>query len=1021
MDSTLAADIILGTYDHDRFKPFWLGGPQHALLGYVHARAVRGQSEACCMAILLHAANSMRREDKKFPYANLMAWHGRTWPAAVRRLPKALVAANWIDRIASSSYSMFGEDEDSKGLHTYLDQWRPSAQNPFSRLPQYDRSVVCGRTFRDVGNGGEYAANLFRPALLSPGEKAQWQGLVRALLAELRGDDARAGGPDAVALYEQLASAMRAMTPDQAERLAAAYSVFGERTYPHPNDTSLKLHTKLAANLYHLLLTNMPDASPLAGLGLETMTSAETGPWYDADNAQVQTQCLRALLGMMGGSVVTIRLAGIEDRFRSAVRLDDLQGAKLLADRVRHAFKRRMCRSLGFDTASASTAADGLTLPDLLCLSESRFSLTYLLPQAYVRGDRPLLKRLYELYDASLYDTVTDPASVPPGGRSDLPLLGHLTADIARVLDDAGETLVLKPTAEGILEGLRAMTPAFGIGDVQADAERAGREEDFGKALVAAYAASQRAVESGGMSDDIWRVVQLMDEAAEDDEPICSSTGAAPAWTELSDHAYGRKEPKVEGLQQYFHAFRAEGEELSQACVAMRALAQGLTQVEALDELITGAFEAETGAVKLKYGGQSSGKAPVPPLLQPRPRIRRSDGLVDLNVAYVRVRSEIGAQPDGVEVETLSDDAADRRVDPLIRFPSVTYAADANGNVAMLTLRPTAALYEDHVLDDAFVRIVGDQDESYAGLLASADLRRLYFNPGPTREPVDPAAMRLLRAELSRVPAHLARVLQRQQTISAFFALLPQRLEAAGVRVLTLEHEHPVGRYLLPAEALATALDVLDRAICLDLLGVNGADLGLDDAEAMSDPKGCNVLGSGRVEGQRRARLRRLLAAYVQDILSGSAIIFKHKQALYLMLRAEERLQGRIERKPVLSMALSDMRGTLVDRSPLHAQYAFADWDRVQAVTDSVDRRSISGLAYDWDQYDQFATAPTEEPVEHEKQRAAMEQLVRARWTNRICGADVRKGATADWFALADAAERPVVDAAFLLMRAARG
>ena len=64
-------------------------------------------------------------------------------------------------------------------------------------------------------------------------------------------------------------------------------------------------------------------------------------------------------------------------------------------------------------------------------------------------------------------------------------------------------------------------------------------------------------------------------------------------------------------------------------------------------------------------------KIPLPPLLNRVADIESSDDLLDLNACYVRIRDEGNA------------------ADPLIRFPSVTYAADRNSNVAMITLRAT--------------------------------------------------------------------------------------------------------------------------------------------------------------------------------------------------------------------------------------------------------------------------------------------------------------------------------------------
>ena len=91
-----------------------------------------------------------------------------------------------------------------------------------------------------------------------------------------------------------------------------------------------------------------------------------------------------------------------------------------------------------------------------------------------------------------------------------------------------------------------------------------------------------------------------------------------------------------------------------------------------------------------------------------------------------------------------------------------------------------------------------------SGLCAYQDLAYYYFN-------LDKVSLDDKRIEeLKNIPAHLARVLQRQRTITHFFEILPRRLEAAGIRVLTLENRFPVGRLLVPADTLSRTLDVLD-------------------------------------------------------------------------------------------------------------------------------------------------------------------------------------------------------------------
>lgn len=718
---------------------------------------------------------------------------------------------------------------------------------------------------------------------------------------------------------------------------------------------------------------------------------------------------------LLAANVVTIRLSGIEERFLSAVRLDDLQGAKLLADRVRYALKQRICGDLfGFGALPAMESCDGQTLADLLCLSEDRFSLTYLVPAAC--GDEArLLQRLYELYQRSLEDVVDRDG--PPiaadkgeGKATTAPLLVYLAADIGRTLDDAGVADpsirgALMPSREELLAGLRVILPAIGMAPVTIVAPPQGqiKPETIGQALVLAYQIARKAAESGQAplaAAEALAATLMKEEVKEETKEkkekmvVCSVSGVSPAWTMLADYAYGRNgKPHIELLQQYFHTSRVEQEELSQATVALRALAQGVAEAPLLKQFVaTTALPDAKGSYPLRYQAASvgAGRLALPPFLEQKGAIKRGDGLVDLNAAYVRVRRE-GAV-DG---------------DPLIRFPSVSYGADGMGNVAMITLRPTEALYEDQHFTGDFMEQVVQGVTAWAELQAYKDLRTYYFNGDA---PIDGT----LRQELCRIPAHLARVLQRQQSVTTFFDRLPLRLEAAGVRVLTLEERFPVGRYLVPADQLTEALDVLDLALCLDLLGVHADDLRLDDdARAMKELCTYNVRKGDREESQREWRqlLRGFLTAYVPHLLVGTTLLFKQKQALYLMLRAEQRLHHQVATQPVLAMALADMRGTLIDRGQIHGEFGFGQWSEILAATQQLDRRSLDGLVQDRLRADRLGESE------------AMDAWVQDRWINRLSGADIKKRASRELWPMGSADEdaQEKAKVVHFLLRASRG
>lgn len=987
MNQDVMADLILGTYEHDLFKPFWLGNEQHSQIGYALLRTVNPHRPLRSVAILLHtnfAANLA-----------LLTADGEAGP-------QVLAAAPAIDRTASASYSLLGEgssqavgeaddmltvspqtsQEQPKLAYQQIEEfWGTSVQNVFSRLPVWSAALGQGRVFAPPNQqGGTYVATQFRP-------------LYRNL---------NQGTPAKVAkntMLHDVCSNFGTINEDQSNLLAAVYPQFAERTYPHANDTVLAYHTRFAANLYHLYLQNLPNSHPQRTAQLV---------------ADQEATAVESVLPLLSTYVCQIRLSGLETYFTNAVRLDDLQGAKLLADRIRYMLKRQLCTTFGLADQAEESAYDGTTIADLLCISESRFTLTYLVPAALAADTDALSALLYGCYQRAIQDVVTKPypLAVQPEARAPQPLLAFLYSDVQRALRRAprGKDVTLTPSESELREGLEVFLPTFAIAYVDGAPEGSKQlEEEYGKKLVAAYHQVQN--DPGLMPATVG--AQLAQMAALDETvALCTSTGAAKAWAELSNYVYGwHGHPQVAQLQEYFHDFRGstveEPEEISQIVAAMRGLAHGAAQESALDQMVRAeALPATAGqatAWRLHYQPSTTPQLSLPPLLQRAATLRTNDDLCDLNVAYVRVRSNLDSeQPEAT-------------TDPLIRFPSVTYAADRNSNVALISLRPTEAVYRDQLMPNHLVCAVDGSTESFAlfgsngqvlddELRAYQDLYTYYFNLGDKGKDVG------LRTELMKIPAHLARVLQRQATISAFFATLHLRLQAAGVRSLKLEDRFPVGRYLVPADQLVRALDVLDRSLCLDLLAVNGTDLGLDDVSAMTQPATYNVLAGSN--GAPVDELHRFLTSYIPPILTGTTMLFKHKQALYLMLRAEERLQRQIQPAPVFSMGLIDMRGTLIDRGQIHGGYTFADWANVADTVRRVDRHSLDALAHDADWAQRWSTTVNgaDEPLQ---------KLVESRWTNRTQAADARRRKMPT--DLANKKNKWLRDAAYYLVRAQHG
>lgn len=353
-----------------------------------------------------------------------------------------------------------------------------------------------------------------------------------------------------------------------------------------------------------------------------------------------------------------------------------------------------------------------------------------------------------------------------------------------------------------------------------------------------------------------------------------------------------------EYLQKATYTFRDEPEALCISCIGRRVLAHGEVGVDALAEMVTlgGDDRLEAKAI---------GNLSLPPGLVQSSVCRPGD-FVDLGAAFARRKREA---PDRLEL-----------------FPTVGYAADHNSNVALISLAPTDRLYKKldfSPLAGEAVRPRSDRDLLRRDL--NAYVAKFYRQVG--KRSGEDLARQVVVAE-----AHVARVLERIRRLEQFFLALPPAIEASGVRVLTIDVRFPAVRVLVPAEDLSIALEALQEAVYRELLSLR--------AEHKLEPE--------------------LLSLLAPPLLLGTVVVFKQKQALYLVMTAERRLLARLAEAADteigdgtrskesgawhgLRMGFADMRGTLSERGGWQAQVTLDNLDRVLALSrpETVDRRTI--------------------------------------------------------------------------------
>jgi hypothetical protein len=664
-------------------------------------------------------------------------------------------------------------------------------------------------------------------------------------------------------------------------------SHYPERTYPAPNDTPLDLHCRLSAILAFVAYYNIREAKPEEWL---TARMASTGdPTPIADPQTVLRDHLAAYL-------VRITFGGCEKWVEEAIRLDDLNGAQVLMARMRAAFKEALAESMGV-----------AELAQFLWISESAFDLVYLLPRRL--GDNDQIRKLIcSGYKQALAQLVSDP------GDGD---------SLKALLEQDFQGAELDIASDDRLKELEKQLLTLGLGAAVEPIEPAERDFQafsaaYGRALLKAYQDSR----SGEMilQEALDASLQVMADSEKlDMDDVCTVCGTHPVYKDLADRL-----PDDEFLKKVTHTFREQPDRLCLTCATRRALAHKQVQVDALHQML--AYDAETGRVQTRP--RSEVGLDVPSALVQGGELKGNE-LLDLGAAFVRKRYQWDAER------------------PLDIFPTISYAADSLGNVALLTLDATDAVLDayDYRMAWEWVRKLTPRErgraseEMFAHPYKALVERMREKWKGQSEQEQEAQAAELL-GRVQDVQPHLARVLAREACISHFYTSVAGRLEEperdeagkitrAGIRTLALDTTYPTGRWLVPAMELPRALEVLGRAVAADLLAVP--------------------------DGALDAFTRRFLGLTVPPLLDGTVVVFKQKFPIYLVLEAERTLRKELaQQRPAadggwygLRLALADMRGTLTSRAPGKATVTLDELPDRLELNRSVDRRTVTGRAAD--------------------------------------------------------------------------
>lgn len=877
--------FVRGMAWHDIAKPLYLGHEKHPAVGYAFLSALGHPVES--LVALSHA-----RLEKML---NVYYRHRR--PPADHSLPPYLALTSALDVLASVTYSM---EETDPGK---IELANPSAQNPFSRLPlrdeddqQEDKGLGL---IASSGKSGEFTREKFA--------RHFWK-MVESFLgrrpAPVKLNDTLRDYNDAAALIAALQS-----VPNEKiwEHLRKYQNLCGERTYPAPNDTALREHTRLSAALAYIVYANLL-AEDSDFLRWRIFRDPNQGSWWigAGDNLcslkkftqwEASPGAMRTVIGHLGCQLVRVCFTGLQDLFDNAVRLDDLTGVRELLkpdDETRPSlktvFKRHFALALLKLSCPDATLADvddglpGSTLADILPLGEGLFDAVYLVPACYPRD---------KIGNAAL--------------KAYRAAWGEITAErVIKVIwgdfKDFAQVLGLKEW-EGEVKAQLARLP---LSVVVRSAEMPKLENDdfrgwmvaFGKRLLETFKDIREAVAVPRDQISEW-LVQAEKERKEGLDTVCDVCGANPA-----DPEFNRLVPVEPRFQIVVHRRGGEWERICRSCVGLRALAHGVRKAKPLERMIQ---PDGKGHILVKGSGQEGDPMPPPGLPQGRFPLEEKKHK-DLIAAFVRWREP------GKSLEV---------------FPTVSYAADDESNVALLTLTASPALFESYDY-----RQGREQAKARAGEDA-INWRKYFEGVVHWAEENHPE----LVEGMLEVEPHQARVMTRIRLLDEFYQTLPAKIEhwKEPIRTLVLQAEYPLIRVLVPAARLSDALAALETSLA-------------------------RYLFSAAWEGCEE-ETRRLLAAILPPLMLGSVVVFKEKYPLYLALEAERVLMQRLKEAPAnqywgvpldrdetpqpadawfgLRLGLCDLRGTLAERGPWQGQILWEHLGEVVELEKRVDRVTV--------------------------------------------------------------------------------
>ena len=892
--------FVRGMAWHDIGKPFHLGTHGHIWLGYWLLYQAGYPDEG--VIALTHGAGSSE-------LASYFKEGGRPIPAL-------FLLNDPLDKLSASIYSLLsrrfktnaflGKNEDTiERKNPLFHAW----QNPFSRLPIYSNDLEKPLIIRESYNNASVPDN--RKRQLDEALKNRLLFILPDSWASHLRDDIDGATNSKVALAAKPGSDLNGnVLMDKLLRFQVHYP---ERTYPPANDTTLQEHCRLGGALAYVLHRNLAQDRPewlaskrvwqsgdIIVLGKEDDTE-EVTEFLNPRAPELWNDARKITCKHMDASLVRIAFEGQRELFENAVRVDDLLGTRALTERFLDQFEEHLADVLGVPDLMWGSEGDNRQC--LLTIHRSQFDLFYVLPP-HPTGDgvTTIEEVVHSAYEETLKKIVDE-------------LLENLKRDFRKA---AGE-LSFDDEAKGALRNqLRNLSYRVRILDLDVTpADEIDTFADFtseyGTALVDNFRDSRE--HPIVPPADLPLQAKSEEDVRLSADKTCDVCGNHPIFEPfvklLDDEEW---KPYV---QKVVHHFREEPELPCISCIARRILSHGVVAGETLwlDEMVDWA-DAETGG-GYKLIAKKTEKSPAtPPLLMTSSEFKDEDDFLDLGAAYARYRQ----RNDHYQLEL---------------FPTIGYAADANSNVVLLALQPTAMLQEAYDYTHS-IKEIGNLPEAVkrGDRTPESDRERwqasvsLVYDWAKEHQPE-------IADNMLAIKPHLARVMERIRRVQIFYRDLKDALETEPMRVLPLDVNFPTLRLLLPADQLDQALRVLDRVVTETLFSATHYE-----------------------DWEERREAHEFLKLIVPDLLHGTVVLFKQKFPLYLALEAERDVFHQLEASDPNELAnertrpgnsqwygfrlgFSDLRGSLSEVGPIQAEVTYENLGEVLNLVDKVDRRTV--------------------------------------------------------------------------------